>query len=298
MNGRRDCRREPVCGYDARVRSLLVPLLVLAASCKGFTADPYDPNVAPDAGPEPRDADALPPCPNGALSFGGKSFVKVEGPDAFDSPSNLTVEAWLFPDPQIVNTEVDIVSHHDDSNSDGWVLRYNKGLTFRLYAGSGDGTKIAANVAEAVDTSLTLGQWHHVAAVFDGSAKSITLFIDGKSAGPNFRDKTMADRYNGPLTIGASAFLPGKGFKGIIDEVRVSQRVRYKDATPFKPVYPLPDAEDGTIGTWHFPSDKPPNEQVVEATGKFMSTLGTFATPTAEYPASVVMPTCPTGARP
>ena len=84
--------------------------------------------------------------------------MKVEGVDAFDSPSNLTVESWLFADPQIVDTEVDIVSHHDDRNSDGWVLRYDKGLVFRLYAGAGDGTKIAANVAEAVDTSLTLGQ--------------------------------------------------------------------------------------------------------------------------------------------
>lgn len=276
------------------MRSLLVPLLLLAASCKDFAADPSE----PDAGVGTPDADALPPCPNGALSFGGKSFVKVEGADAFDSPSNLTVEAWLFADPQISNTEVDIVSHHDDASSDGWVLRYNKGLVFRLYAGSGDGTKVAANVAEAVDTSLTLGQWHHVAAVFDGAAKSITLFIDGKSAGPNYREKTMADRYVGPLTIGATAFKPGNGFKGIIDEVRVSQRVRYKDAATFKPAYPLPDAEEGTIGTWHFPSEKPPNEQVADAAGKFTSTLATFATPTAEYPASVLMPTCPPGARP
>jgi hypothetical protein len=57
---------------------LLVPLLVLAASCKGFGADP----VEPDAGAEMPEASTLPPCPNGALSFGGKSFVKVDGPDA------------------------------------------------------------------------------------------------------------------------------------------------------------------------------------------------------------------------
>jgi hypothetical protein len=276
------------------VRSLLVPLVLLAASCKGFGADP----VEPDAGAEMPEASTLPPRPNGALSFGGKSFVKVDGPDAFDSPSNLTVEAWVYPDPQIVNTEVDIVSHHDDANSDGWVLRYSKGLVFRLYAGPGDGTKVAANVAEVVDTSLTLGQWHHVAAVFNGAVKSITLFIDGKTTGPGYSDKTMADRYTGPLTIGASAFQPGKGFKGIIDEVRVSLRVRYKDETPFKPAYPLPDDEDGTAGTWHFPSEKAPPDQVAEATGRYTSTLGTFATPTAEYPTSVVMPTCPTGARP
>lgn len=274
------------------MRSLVVPFLVVAASCKGFAAEPTD------AGVETPDANTQPPCPNGALTFEGKGFVKVEGVDAFDSPSDLTVEAWLLADPQISNTAADIVSHHDDANSDGWVLRYDKGLVFRLYAGPGDGTKVAANVAEAVDTSLTLGHWHHVAAVFDGAAKSITLFIDGKSAGANYRGKTMADRYGGPLTIGATAFKPGNGFTGIIDEVRVSQRVRYKDAATFKPAYPLPDAEEGTIGTWHFPSGKTPDEQVLEATGKFTSRLATFATPNAEYPASAVKPECPTGARP
>ena len=296
-DGRGECSRAPLCGYDASVRSLLVPLLFLAAvcSCKGgFGAEP----IEPDAGIETPDAGPLSVCPNGAMSFEGKGFVKVDGVEAFDSPSDLTVEAWLFADPQLSNAQADIVSHHDDHNSDGWVLRYNKGLVFRLYAGAGDWTKMPANVAEAVDTSMTLGQWHHVAAVFEGATKSIPLFIDGKSAGANYRDKTMADRYSGPLTIGATAFEPGNGFRGIIDEVRVSRRVRYKDAAMFKPAYPLPDAEEGTIGTWHFPSGKTPDEQVLEATGKFTSKLATFATPNAEYPTSVAKPECPTGASP
>ena len=98
------------------------------------------------------------------------------------------------------------------------------------------------------------------------------------------------------LTIGAAAYLGTNGFKGIIDEVRVSRTVRYTENVMFKPAYPLPDAEVGTIGTWHFFPTPMSADLPREATGKFTSTLATFATPTPSYP-TTVMPACPTGAR-
>lgn len=276
------------------MRSLLVAVLLVAscsAGCKSFSAD--EPAEA-DAGVVTPDA-SLPPCPNGALSFDGKAFVKVESPDAFDTPSDISVEAWILPDLMIAETEVDIVSHHDDANSDGWVLSLHKGLTFRVYSGSGTGDAASGTVEEARDDSLRLGEWHHVAAVFDGAASTITLYIDGKTRGRTPGRKKKADRYIGPLAIGAAAAVSGNGFVGIIDEVRVGRTVRYPDARTFTPVYPLPDDEDGTIGTWHFLNGKSTMEVANEATGKFNSTLATFATPS--YP-TAVLPACPTGARP
>jgi hypothetical protein len=270
------------------VRSLAIPFLLLAVGCKTFGAD----NTEPDAAAEVPDA-SLPPCPNGALSFDGKAFVNVAFDPAFDSPSDLTVEAWILPDAAIGDTVADIVSHHDANNSDGWELLFHKGLTFNVYAGPGQG-----NVATATDLDLTLGTWHHVAAVFDGAAKSITLFIDGKTKGRNIRDKTKADPYSGPLTIGAAAYLGTNGFIGLIDEVRVSRTIRYSDAADFTPAYPLPDNESGTIGTWHFPTSAPVENVADDATGKFKSTLATFATPTPSYPTVAKKATCPTGARP
>lgn len=275
------------------MRSLLVPLLLLAVGCKTFGAD----NGEADASTETPDAAPLAPCPNGALSFDGKAFVKVEGGDAFDTLSDISVEAWILPDAMISNTEVHIVSHHDDVNSDGWVLSINKGLTFRVYSGSGKGSVSGGTLQEARDDSLTLGAWHHVAAVFDGAASTITLFIDGKTQGRATGSKKKADKYTGPLAIGASAGVNGNGFIGIIDEVRISRNVRYPGTATFTPAYPLPDKEDGTIGTWHFLNGKPTMEVANEASGSFTSTLATYATPTPSYP-TAVLPACPTGARP
>jgi len=273
------------------VRRLLVPLLLLAVGCKTFGADNGEPDASTDAGPVEA------PCPNGSLSFDGKAFVNVEPDDAFDSPSDLTVEAWILPDAGLGSTEVHIVSHHDDTNSDGWVMLLDGGLTFRVYSGSGKGSATGGTLDEAKDDSLTLGQWHHVAAVFDGAAAAITLFIDGRSRGRNIGKKTKADPYKGPLRIGAAAYIGGNGFTGLIDEVRVSRVVRYPGATSFKPAYPLPDAEDATIGTWHFLDGKSDKEIANEATGRFTSTLATYATTAPSYPVSKLS-TCPTGARP
>jgi hypothetical protein len=274
------------------VRQLLVPLLLLLVGCKTFGAD----NSEADASVETPDAAPAAPCPNGSLQFDGKAFVKVEGGDSFDTLSDVSVEAWILPDAQITNTEVDIVSHHDDANSDGWVLFLKGGLGFRVYSGSGKGDAASGTLEEAKDSTLTLGAWHHVAAVFDGAASTITLYIDGKTNGRVAGKKKKADPYTGPLAIGASASVGANGFLGLIDEVRVSRNVRYPDAKTFTPVYPLPDNEDGTIGTWHFLNVKPTMEIANEASGKFTSTLATFATPTPSYP-TAVLSTCPTGAR-
>jgi hypothetical protein len=273
------------------LRSLVLALVGLLAACQtssyGAAADPADASAdAADAG------EVAAPCPNGALQFDGRGFVNVAFDPTLDSPSDLTVEAWILPDASIGSSAVDIVSHHDEANSDGWVLRIEGGLVFRVYAGPG-----AGNAAEARDPSLTLGQWHHVAAVFEGATKAITLFIDGRTSGRTIGDKTKADPYSGPLAIGAAAYRGAEGFIGIIDEVRVSRTVRYTNGALVKPAYPLPDNEPGTLGTWHFASGKPANEVANEATGRFTSTLSTFATPTPSYPVSV-LGTCPTSARP
>jgi hypothetical protein len=276
-----------------RVRPLIFPLLILAVGCKSFSADEgatEPPVETPDAAP--------PPCPNGALTFDGKGFVSVLYDASFDSPSDLTVEAWVFPDVKLGNTLVDVVSHHDLANSDGWALSLrNHGVVFSVYSGSGSGGAAQGTLEEAVGTNLSYGQWHHIAGVFDGAAATIKVFIDGESQAINIGKKKVADTYLGPLAIGASAAVEANGYVGTIDEVRVSSTVRYRDK--FKPVYPLPDAEKETVGTWHFIEGKTPDDVAKEASGKFMSTLATFANSSSkDFPTPVPNPVCPTGARP
>jgi len=111
--------------------------------------------------------------------------------------------------------------------------------------------------AETKTPKLAVGQWHHVAGVFDGSA--VSLYVDGarvaqrKGSGKRTRNEL-------PLVIGgdvgqggvANSFFPGE-----IDEVRVSRVARYVGER-FEPARRFEsDADtvlllhmDGTSGPW------------------------------------------------
>ena len=74
---------------------------------------------------------------------------------------------------------------------------------------------------------LKVGQWHHVAGVFDGS--EVRLYVDGRlvdrQAGQGKRRRNKHS-----LFVGADPDRQGKpnsGFDGLIDEVRVSRVARY-----------------------------------------------------------------------
>jgi len=81
--------------------------------------------------------------------------------------------------------------------------------------------------AEAREPKLTVGTWHHVAGVFDGS--EVRIYVDGvvvarrKGSGKRSRNEL-------PLVVGGDVGqggVPNSFFPGAIDEVRVSSVARY-----------------------------------------------------------------------
>jgi hypothetical protein len=85
--------------------------------------------------------------------------------------------------------------------------------------------------ARAENLSLTVGQWYHIAGVFDG--KQVRLYVDGRIVGVTDgagRRKTN----NLPLIVGADVSgngEPNSFFKGKIDSVRLSTGARYASET-------------------------------------------------------------------
>ncbi|MEM9660421.1 MAG: LamG domain-containing protein [Planctomycetota bacterium] len=78
------------------------------------------------------------------------------------------------------------------------------------------------------DTVLSVGQWHHVAGVFDGS--EVRTYVDGQlvAQGAAQGARTMRQL---PLIIGADVDGAGNAdspFDGLIDAVRVSTIPRYE----------------------------------------------------------------------
>lgn len=70
-------------------------------------------------------------------------------------------------------------------------------------------------------TDLRDGQWHHLAATYDG--KTARLYVDGEleAAKPMRIDTASGDRAT-PVTIGRNVSATGGGFfRGVIDEISV-----------------------------------------------------------------------------
>lgn len=128
-------------------------------------------------------------------------------------------------------------------------------LAFGFGTGAGDNTIVGSRaVADA--------QWHHVAITRRRSDGRIQLYVDGaldaSADGPDgdgsYRNGRATSWPNDPfLVIGAEkhdVVSPGTGYRGWVDELRMSNILRY--SAPFnRPTAPFaPDV--GTVALYHF----------------------------------------------
>jgi hypothetical protein len=156
-----------------------------------------------------------------ALKFDGKldTYVKLDAQkeSQFDLTDAITVESWI----KVDNFDKDktwqtILSKGDSA----WRLSRNENSN-TLHFALGDG-KNAVNGK----TNVNDGQWHHVAAVYDG--KDLSLYIDGKEDG-TASVKTSGysiPTNNYPVLIGENAQSTGRNFNGQIDDVRIWDKAK------------------------------------------------------------------------
>jgi hypothetical protein len=168
---------------------------------------------------------------NYALSFDGSNDIVRAGQVPGTGP--LTIEARVRPDDNNANGLM-IVGADD---YDGWSLElYGGQLT--LWLSTNQGWQSAQH-----STVLQVGQWYHVAATYGNG--TVRLFVDGIAS-------TVTNV--GALTQGSSLSVGGLGgypfFDGTIDEVRISNVIRYtSDFVPSDAPF-SPDAN--TVGLYHF----------------------------------------------
>jgi type 1 glutamine amidotransferase len=97
-------------------------------------------------------------------------------------------------------------------------------------------------------TDICDGRWHHVAMLFDG--ETVKLFVDAtKVADQEVTPRGTAGPRAGLLSVGMA--IDGAvriGCDGLIDDVRLSRRLREPSVVPDRPL----EADDGTIGLWNF----------------------------------------------
>lgn len=163
-----------------------------------------------------------------------------------NTAQSFTVEAWIYPTAAGAYIAIDdtyaLILFYDPAENNNGV-----GIKFGLASD-------CSSLVEATEfRDVTLNQWNHVAAMFDASAQHFTISINGilSSSPVSFTAGTFcsdpAEQYK--FTVGGNYWGDTETFQGRIDEVRISDNVRY--TTYFTPlIYFIPDSN--TKGLWHF----------------------------------------------
>lgn len=142
---------------------------------------------------------------DGARYFGGEGHIDC---GTLDGLREMTLTAWVWR--QRLNDGEKFAAMHDGTS--GWIAGFNSGYRARFANDAG-----SVHSPEAIES----GAWHYIACVVDSTA--LRLYLDGDpvdelAAAPS---ATPADV---PLQLGA--WLQGQHFKGILDEVRISDVAR------------------------------------------------------------------------
>lgn len=161
----------------------------------------------------------LNPIADYAVDFDGNND-KIATSYFFPTTSNLSLEAWIYPEATTYKRILTSFGGSTNYNSDVIFDTYNainNGRALRLVIG----TSTTASVANV----LTLNTWNHVAATFNSGV--INFYVNGASVGTfTVATTTLQTNTVRPLTIGED-YIQGPSaeyFNGRIDEVRIWNR--------------------------------------------------------------------------
>lgn len=164
------------------------------------------------------------------MQFDGTNDLASAGQVIGTGP--LTIEAWVRP---AINSETGVVIVGADDNA-GWSLELASGRAiFWMFNGSQWRSLQHSTILQA-------NQWYHIAVTY--SAGSVRVFVNGNASTAS----TLGTLTQGPwLRFGGLTGYPF--YNGVIDEVRISNSVRY--SANFTPPASLA-LDANTIGLWRF----------------------------------------------
>ncbi|MBW7990475.1 MAG: LamG domain-containing protein [Planctomycetes bacterium] len=152
----------------------------------------------------------------GALELDGDDYVDCGSKDGYNITEQITLAAWIKPDPEFNYPDWSGIIMRGGPNIDTFAFYYNgpnQQLGFKTTGTSTPWMAIAA-------PGLFDGEWHHVAAVYDGTRKPI--YLDGEEVGS--MDTTGSiETSDGRLLLGAGRDMspPTHYLVGLIDDARI-----------------------------------------------------------------------------
>jgi hypothetical protein len=94
-------------------------------------------------------------------------------------------------------------------------------------------------------------RWHHLAASFDSTSRTLTLYLDGAPVARGLLSRRSSGN-TAPITIGRGGPVAGKYLRGKVDDVRIWNIAR--SAADIAATYgsELDGDRPGLAGNWHF----------------------------------------------
>ncbi len=162
--------------------------------------------------------------PNSAYSFDGSDDdISIEDSDSLDITGPITLSVWIKTSGTSTNSGVisKFESGHYDRNGYNINIRGDSFADFDINYEweNGIGTGVMST------TPVEDGEWHHIAAVYDGVRARI--YIDGVFEAENSSDYTQGIGENDfKLRIGWDTSMSGndRHFTGVIDDIRIYNR--------------------------------------------------------------------------
>lgn len=180
------------------------------------------------------------------LYDGFDDYVDLNGV-ALGSPASVTVEAWVRID--ALNKVHYLVTNADNDFNDGFSLIVDQSGRVNFVAASGLFVKGIAMSA----TVLEVGQWQHVAGVYDAQDGMVKVYVNGlEEAAVPYADgvRYLSAR---DLKLGSQnkAFeRAGRYLKGALDEVRIWKVVRKADEILASMKVELDGSDSDLIAYW------------------------------------------------
>ena len=149
--------------------------------------------------------------------------VPNDGSFGFTVTENFTIEAWF-----IIDTLAEhwIFSHKNGSRN-GYSFAISGASNLANFAVEGNTQGVNYSVIST--SSITTECWHYIAVMYNGQTRELSLYLDGQ-----FEQSTICGgnligtigHLGTSFTIGTRGKGTSPWFKGILDEVRISDTVR------------------------------------------------------------------------
>ncbi len=173
---------------------------------------------------------------NGSLLFDGYSnFIRYPEEDLKVRGSQLTISVWVAPrafewdDPNAQMNGTDkltaIVSQHNKSENQGFILGYQRHGAWSFQVGLGD------RWLSLWDDNhpLVKYEWNHIVAVFDGDQGEMAIYLNGELVNSDyfFQGATIVGASGEPLLIARNSY-PGSNatatlnmVSGLLDDLKI-----------------------------------------------------------------------------